>query len=98
MVLVVRVMLLGGMLLSSAYAAEQGVASSTALSQSQGREKVAAIQQEPSVGVKARTVRKKANKRVGVEKTGPKTTGKQDGATEIPFESSQSVQLRGVRG
>lgn len=99
MVFVARMMLLGCMALGSAYAAGQGVASSTALPQSQGQEKVAAIQQEQSVGVKSKTVHKKVNKPIGAEKVEPKATGKQDNATETPFESSdQSVQLRGVRG
>ncbi len=95
MVFAVQVILLGSMLLSSAYAAEQSVARSTA--QSQAQEKVAAVQ-EPSAGQKARTLRKKAHKPAGVEKAEPKTMGKQDGAAETPIESSQSVQLRGVRG
>jgi hypothetical protein len=96
MVLAVRVVLLGSMLLSSAYAAEQGMAPSTA--QSQAQEKVAAIQQEPPVGQKAGTLRKKVHKPAGVEKAEPKTAGKPGGAAETPIESMQSVQLRGVRG
>ena len=95
MVLVARVILLGSMLLSSAYAAEPGGVPSSARSQVQ--EKVAAVQQEPSGGRKAKSVHKKANKAVVEEKAEPKATAKQDRAAETPIES-QSVQLRGVRG
>jgi hypothetical protein len=93
-----RVMLLGGMLLSGAYAAEQDIASGI-VSPQQGKvqDKVATtVRQGTASGKTARMAHKKTKKPVAAEKP---EVPKQDSMIVNPVDSTeQSVQLRGVRG
>ena len=92
----VLVVLLGGMLLSSAYAAEQSAALVTgAPQQNKVQDKVTAVSQESPTAKKI-VVRKKVKKPVAAETP---DVQKQDSMIANPVDSTeQSVQLRGVRG